>query len=55
MEAKRKAIVEKVLKSLDADGDGRISRDEFVNGGIEGLPSFVGWKGLGHHYGSEEE
>jgi Ca2+-binding EF-hand superfamily protein len=55
LESKRKIIVDKVLDKLDTDKDGRISIEEFVRGGWEGLPSFVGWKGLGHHYGSEEE
>jgi len=55
LESKRQIIVEKVLSRLDTDKDGRISIEEFVKGGWEGLPSFVGWKGLGHHYGSEEE
>ncbi|KAH8090260.1 hypothetical protein HD553DRAFT_346791 [Filobasidium floriforme] len=55
MESKRQIIVAKVLANLDTDKDGRVSIEEFVRGGWEGLPSFTGWGGLGHHYGSEEE
>ncbi|ORY23425.1 hypothetical protein BCR39DRAFT_582863 [Naematelia encephala] len=48
-------VVDKVLQKLDKDGDRRISLAEFVAGGNDGLPSFEGYQGLGHHYDEESE
>ncbi|WVQ79039.1 hypothetical protein IAT38_001131 [Cryptococcus sp. DSM 104549] len=48
-------IVDKVLQVLDTNGDGKISLEEFMAGGKEGLPSFEGYKDLGHHYDEESE
>ncbi|OWZ74637.1 hypothetical protein C365_06975 [Cryptococcus neoformans Bt85] len=48
-------IVAQVLDALDKDRDGKISLDEFLAGGTQGLPSFEGYKDLGHHYDEESE
>ena len=40
-------VVEKVLEKLDKDDDKRVSLEEFLTGGNEGLPSFEGYKDLG--------
>ncbi|KAJ9099017.1 hypothetical protein QFC20_005774 [Naganishia adeliensis] len=55
MEAKRNAIIDKVLKQLDTNKDGIVSKEEFIAGGVEGLPSFVSYPDLGHHYDEESE
>jgi len=54
-ESKRKVVTDKVLKKLDRDGDGRVSMEEFLAGGIDGLPSFITFPDLGHHYDEESE
>ena len=43
-------VVDKVLKKLDTDQDGLISRQEFISAGPEGLPSFEGYKDLGREW-----
>ncbi|WFD29721.1 hypothetical protein MSPP1_000732 [Malassezia sp. CBS 17886] len=50
-------IVREVLRSLDRNGDGLITRSEFVRGGTRGLPLFpeYGKNALGHHYDEESE
>ncbi|KAL9939360.1 hypothetical protein V8E36_002173 [Tilletia maclaganii] len=50
-------IVKEVLHRLDVNYDGVITKREFYNGGIEGLPTFEQYgKGtLGHHYDEESE
>ncbi|ORX36292.1 hypothetical protein BD324DRAFT_628197 [Kockovaella imperatae] len=48
-------IVDEVLRKLDKNGDGKISLQEFMDGGPDGLPSFEGYKDLGHHYDEESE
>jgi hypothetical protein len=32
-----------------------VSKEEFIAGGVEGLPSFVSYPDLGHHYDEESE
>lgn len=46
-EGRASVVVEKVLKRLDTNGDRRISLEEFLAGGNDGLPSFEGYKDLG--------
>lgn len=50
---KAETIVKEVLKRLDKNYDGVLTKAEFVAGGADGLPSFEQFgKGvLGHHYG----
>lgn len=50
---KAEHIVREVLRRLDHDGDGLITKSEFISAGADGLPSFEEYgKGvLGHHYG----
>ncbi|KAK0529974.1 hypothetical protein OC834_002563 [Tilletia horrida] len=50
-------IVGEVLRRLDVNFDGLITKREFYNGGIEGLPTFeqYGKDTLGHHYDEESE
>ncbi|KIR58111.1 hypothetical protein I314_06076 [Cryptococcus bacillisporus CA1873] len=55
VDERAKNIVGKVLEALDKNQDGRISLEEFLAGGTEGLPSFEGYKDLGHHYDEESE
>lgn len=56
-EHKRKTdeILKKVLDTLDQNGDGVVTKTEFVSAGREGLPEFGDHEGLGHHYDSEGE
>lgn len=56
-EHKRKTdeILAKVMSTLDKNGDGIITKTEFVSAGREGLPEFANTEGLGHHYDSEGE
>ncbi|KAH8921103.1 hypothetical protein BT69DRAFT_1298898 [Atractiella rhizophila] len=54
-ERKSKEILERVLARLDKNGDGLVTRREFVEGGMGGLPDFKNMKGLGHHYDTEGE
>ena len=56
-EHKRKTdeILMKVLDTLDHNGDGVVTKTEFVSAGREGLPEFGDHEGLGHHYDSEGE
>lgn len=61
-QARAHSVVERVLKALDKNDDGqskskcsevkltetgRISLEEFLAGGTDGLPSFTGYKDLG--------
>lgn len=55
VEGRTKVVVDKVLQRLDSNKDGQISLDEFLVGGQDGLPSFEGYKDLGHHYDEESE
>ncbi|CAD6564054.1 MAG: hypothetical protein CYPHOPRED_001928 [Cyphobasidiales sp. Tagirdzhanova-0007] len=48
-------ILERVLAVLDQNGDGVITKTEFVSAGRDGLPEFSDHEGLGHHYDSEGE
>lgn len=61
-------IVAAVLKALDTDGDGkltkcfrqlltqeRVSEEEFRVGGKDSLPTIGDFKNLGHHYDEESE
>lgn len=56
-DAKADHIVSTVLKRLDKNLDGQITKQEFINGGEEGLPKFpeFGKNALGHHYDEESE
>lgn len=47
IQGRTKMIVDKVLQRLDQDGDGKISQEEYVKAGPDGLPSFEGYKDLG--------
>jgi len=55
IEGRADVVVSKVLKRLDTDKDRRVSLAEFLAGGTEGLPSFEGYRDLGHHYDEESE
>ncbi|WWC87690.1 uncharacterized protein L201_002582 [Kwoniella dendrophila CBS 6074] len=55
VDARTKVVVDKVLDKLDTNKDGKISLSEFIAGGTDGLPSFEGYKDLGHHYDEESE
>lgn len=66
VDTRTKEIVEQVLRKLDTDSDGKISLQEFLDGGDDGLPSFQGYKDLGRecafktrlmvdHYDEESE
>ena len=46
-------IVKVVLERLDLDGDGRVSAEELVKVGLDGLPNFEGLGADGHHYDVE--
>ena len=48
-------ILNKVLAVLDQNGDGVVTKTEFVAAGPDGLPEFSHHEGLGHHYDSEGE
>ncbi|WFD35699.1 ABC-type xenobiotic transporter [Malassezia cuniculi] len=50
-------IVKEVFRRLDKNGDGMITRTEFISGGPGGLPLFpeYGKNALGHHYDEESE
>lgn len=50
-------IVKEVFRRLDKNGDGMITRAEFIAGGPSGLPLFpeYGKHALGHHYDEESE
>lgn len=52
---KAKVVSDKVLEVMDMNRDGKISADEFIAAGTAGLPSFEGFKDLGHHYDEESE
>ncbi|KAK8861437.1 hypothetical protein IAR55_002256 [Kwoniella newhampshirensis] len=55
IDGRTQMVVDKVLQKLDTNKDGKISLEEFMAGGTEGLPSFEGYKDLGHHYDEESE
>ncbi|WWD16657.1 hypothetical protein CI109_101087 [Kwoniella shandongensis] len=55
VDGRTQVVVDKVLSKLDTNKDGKISLEEFMAGGTEGLPSFEGYKDLGHHYDEESE
>ena len=48
------AIVQAVLQSLDKDVDQKITLEEFLAGGNEGLPSFEGYQDLGRECSSRD-
>ncbi|KAN0063533.1 hypothetical protein ACQY0O_003980 [Thecaphora frezii] len=54
---KADAIVTAVLSRIDKNGDGVLTKQEFVDAGPEGLPKFehFGKGALGHHYDEESE
>ena len=55
---KANRIVKGVLDRIDKNGDGVITKKEFLDAGPEGLPSFeeeFGKGALGHHYDEESE
>lgn len=52
---KSEEIMSKVLSILDQNGDGLVTKTEFVSAGEKGLPEFSHHEGLGHHYDSEGE
>ena len=56
-DGKADRIVRDVLRRLDFNRDGVITRAEFIRGGTGGLPLFpeYGKNALGHHYDEESE
>ena len=56
-DGKADRIVREVLRRLDFNRDGVITRAEFIRGGTGGLPLFpeYGKNALGHHYDEESE
>lgn len=46
-------IVNTVLGTIDKDKDGKITQDEFVSVGLDGLPNFDNLGAEGHHYDVE--
>lgn len=50
-ESKRKVVTDRVLGRLDTNNDGLLSLQEFLAGGMEGLPSFATYKNLGRELG----
>jgi len=56
-DGKADTIVREVLRRLDFNKDGVITRAEFLRGGKAGLPQFpeFGAHALGHHYDEESE
>ncbi|RSH84358.1 uncharacterized protein EHS24_005878 [Apiotrichum porosum] len=54
-EAIENLVVFDVLRKLDTDKDGKISLEEFLAGGVEGLPAFDNIGNMGHHYDEESE
>ena len=54
-DGKADMIVREVLRRLDTNKDGVVSRAEFLRGGKAGLPQFpeFGKHALGHHYDDE--
>ncbi|EPQ26270.1 uncharacterized protein PFL1_06205 [Pseudozyma flocculosa PF-1] len=54
---KADAIVKAVLERIDKNGDGVITKQEFIAAGPNGLPAFeqYGKNALGHHYDEESE
>lgn len=48
-------IVNTVLGTIDKDKDGKITQDEFVSVGLDGLPNFDNLGAEGHHYDVESE
>jgi len=52
-QAKADHIVNTVLSIMDKDGDGKVSLTEFLEKGVESLPSFEGLGAEGHHYDVE--
>lgn len=51
---KANKITSEVMRKLDRDFDGLITKEEFTRAGPDGLPSFeqYGKNVLGHHYGA---
>lgn len=47
VDERTKKVVEEVLQKLDTNKDQKVSLDEFLAGGNDGLPSFEGYKDLG--------
>lgn len=55
-EVKTEEILKQVLAVLDLNGDGVVTKREFLEGVKRGgLPNFEGIEGLGHHYDTEGE
>ncbi|CEH17991.1 precursor to secretory protein ssp120 [Ceraceosorus bombacis] len=56
-DAKADHIVSEVLRRLDHNRDGVVTKAEFIAAGPDGLPSFeqYGTSSLGHHYDEESE
>jgi len=48
-------IVTTVLGLLDKDKDGKVTQEEFVSVGLDGLPNFDDLGAEGHHYDVESE
>lgn len=46
-------IVNTVLKVVDYNADGKISREEFEQAGLDSLPNFEELGAEGHHYDVE--
>lgn len=55
-EVKTEEILSQVLAVLDMNGDGVVTKREFLEAVKRGgLPNFEGIEGLGHHYDTEGE
>lgn len=54
-QTKTEEIIAKVLAVLDENGDGVVTKREFLAKGADALPDFKDVPGLGHHYDSEGE
>ncbi|KAH7100145.1 hypothetical protein BKA62DRAFT_707746 [Auriculariales sp. MPI-PUGE-AT-0066] len=55
IKVKADQVVDRVLKLLDKDGDGRVSQAEFQSAGFNGLPDMRDLGAEGHHYDVESE
>ena len=55
-ESRTDEILKQVLAVLDANGDGVVTKREFLDAVKKGgLPNFEGVENLGHHYDTEGE
>lgn len=52
---KAEQIVSTILRTMDKDGDGKITMEEFKVVGLDGLPNFDSLGAEGHHYDVESE